>query len=179
MILLWSARKSYMVQTVVSLESYTCKTQTMVSLQSLMNQISIDFIYFYNMGFLWFQDSHSMVHLWFHAIHGLGHWWLQDDHSLDHHIWFPSWSWQDHIRNFVWLIWRHTLVRLWSAWLVNLGMYILNLTGGGDLVHSRYFLTLSPKFVICVEIPLFCLNFTFGSNYKITKSTVTQSRIIR
>ena len=96
-------------------------------------KISLNFIYFYNMGHICFQNSHSLVQWWFRASHSLDHPWLQadqilghtgvwflTDHSLDH-IWFPSWSWQDHIRNFVWLVWRHTVVRLWSAWWGNPG----------------------------------------------------------
>ena len=82
---------------------------------------------------LWFQANHSLVHLWFQVIHSLDRSWLHADHSLGHagvwfqadhildHLWFPSWSWQDHIRNFVWLVWRHTMVRLWSAWSGNSG----------------------------------------------------------
>ena len=37
--------------------------------------------------------------------------WFQTGHRLDH-IWFPSWS----LQHFAWLVWSHTMVRLWWVW---------------------------------------------------------------
>ena len=48
--------------------------------------------------------------------------WFQADHTLDH-IWFQA----DHskiiVRKFVWFVWCHNMVRLWSAWSGNPGFY--------------------------------------------------------
>ena len=72
---------------------------------------------------LWFQADHTLDHIWFQADHTLDHIWFQADHTLDH-IWFQA----DHcniVRKFVWFLWCHNMVRLWSPWSGNPGMYVL------------------------------------------------------
>ena len=69
---------------------------------------------------LWFQADHTLDHIWFQADHTLDHILFQADHTLDH-IWFQA----DHskiiVRKFVWFLWCHNMVRLWSAWSGNPG----------------------------------------------------------
>ena len=84
---------------------------------------------------LWFQADHTLdiygpvydqpgtikkLSLWFQPDHILGHIWFQADHTLDH-IWVQAYHGKIIVRKFVWFLWCHNMVRLWSAWSGNQG----------------------------------------------------------
>ena len=56
--------------------------------------------------------------LWFQAEHTLDHIWFQADHTLDH-IWFQTDHGKIIVWKFVWFVWCHNMVRLWSTWSGN------------------------------------------------------------